>query len=285
MLYDHLGGYLAKLRVSVPEEVRAKILLESARTCCVCQVPGRSVQLHHINDDPSDNSDRNLAVLCLDCHNETQVSGGFGRHLSAADVRVHRDNWIRRVQERRERADQIAVDRMTRVGETEGQRGPAPGAALLPYVESLPAALQKAYELACPRWEEGSMADSRQATYDVIDVVERILVHLAAWCPPRHFGREAAEHFFSQHVTSRFLWRRGLAEAVDGGNITVQLAAAAVLDDVERDVASLVQALIEEDHPEEWALWSKRWAAACAYEGSRLGCNRPSKAVLTTLLG
>lgn len=260
-----------KPRTAVPDEARAAVLLQSARTCCVCEEPGRDVQIHHINDDSSDNSEGNLAVLCLLCHNKTQLSGGFGRHLSPADVTAHRDAWIRRVRERRERADRIAVHGNAGLGVPESERGPAPRATLLPFIAGLPNALQKAYELARLRWQEGPMVDSRQATYDVIDVVERMLVHLAAWTPPRHFGGLAADAFFSQHVTSRFLWHRALAEAVYGGNITVQLAATAVLKDVEMDVALLVQTLIGADHPDDWASWSERWASAHAYDGVRMG--------------
>lgn len=229
------------------------------------------MQIHHINEDPAENTEANLAVLCLECHNETQVTGGFGRHLAPSDVIAHRDEWVRRVRERRDRADEIVVSRLARSSEAESRPGPAPRAALLPYAQSLPEALGKAYELARPSWEEGSMADSRQATYDVIDVVERMLVHLAAWCPPNHFGGVAAETFFSQHVTSRFLWHRGLAEAAYGGNITVQIAASAVLADIEADVAALVQTLIAEKHPDEWASWTRRWAAAREPLGTRLG--------------
>ena len=83
-------------------------MVASDRTCCVCRIPGRPVQLHHIDGDRTNADPDNFAVLCLDCHNETQVTGGFGRGLNAAQVRLYRDAWVAAVAERlRERVRDI----------------------------------------------------------------------------------------------------------------------------------------------------------------------------------
>ncbi len=55
------------------------------------------MQIHHLDDDPSHNSIENLAVLCLDCHNETMISGGFHRKLDAEQIRLYRDEWVNRL--------------------------------------------------------------------------------------------------------------------------------------------------------------------------------------------
>ena len=85
-----------KERIPIPPELSARVLFESDRTCCVCckKMP---VQIHHIDDDPSNNDIENLAVLCLLCHNETQLRGGFDRKLNAGQVRLYRADWLRRV--------------------------------------------------------------------------------------------------------------------------------------------------------------------------------------------
>lgn len=82
------------------EDQCAAILVAADRTCCVCRVGGKAVQLHHIDEDRSNANPDNFAVLCLDCHNETQVSGGFGRQLNAAQVRRYRDEWNLAVRDR-----------------------------------------------------------------------------------------------------------------------------------------------------------------------------------------
>jgi hypothetical protein len=70
------------------------------------------VQLHHIDEDPANNTQGNLAVLCLDCHGDTQTSGGFGRKLDADQVILYRDDWHRIVDARRFREFEEAQDRL-----------------------------------------------------------------------------------------------------------------------------------------------------------------------------
>jgi hypothetical protein len=43
----------------------------------------------------------NLAVLCFDCHRDTQIRGGFDRKLDAAQVRLYKADWIKRIEEQR----------------------------------------------------------------------------------------------------------------------------------------------------------------------------------------
>ena len=90
-----------KQRVEIPSDTAAEILFRSDRICCVCRQRGRSIQLHHINDDPSDSAGDNLAVLCFDCHRETQIRGGFDRKLDAAQVKLFNADWIKRVEAQR----------------------------------------------------------------------------------------------------------------------------------------------------------------------------------------
>ena len=90
-----------KERVEIPEDVSALVLYRANRCCCVCHEPRKAVQIHHIDENPANNDPANLAVLCLQCHDDTQVKGGFGRKLDAAQVRQFRDEWARRVESER----------------------------------------------------------------------------------------------------------------------------------------------------------------------------------------
>jgi tetratricopeptide (TPR) repeat protein len=65
-----------------------------------------AVQLHHIDEDPTNNAPENLATLCLECHRDTQVSGGFDRKLDAEQIVLYRDDWNRTVAARRAPHDQ-----------------------------------------------------------------------------------------------------------------------------------------------------------------------------------
>lgn len=106
---------MKKTRTPIPPEVAALVQHESIRTCCVCQVPGKPYQIHHIDENPSNNDPSNLALLCLDHHNETQLKGGFGRKLDAHQIRLFKDEWIATVRERKKRASDRFIEAMTEV--------------------------------------------------------------------------------------------------------------------------------------------------------------------------
>lgn len=80
-------------RKQISPKIAAKVMFTSDRTCCVCRKPGKPCQIHHIDGDPNNNKIDNLCVLCLDCHTETQISGGFHRKLSAEQIILYRDDW------------------------------------------------------------------------------------------------------------------------------------------------------------------------------------------------
>jgi hypothetical protein len=86
-------------------DVSARVLFDSNRTCCVCRDPTKAVQIHHLDEDPSNHSLRNLAVLCFDCHRETQIRGGFDRKLDSEQIILYRDDWTRSVTASRTRDD------------------------------------------------------------------------------------------------------------------------------------------------------------------------------------
>ena len=102
-----------KKRIPTPPEIVALVLFHSDRTCCVCRIGNKKVQIHHIDDDPSNNSFRNLCVLCFDCHDLTQIKGGFGRRLDSGQVTLYRDNWIETVTQKRA-SDQVASGKAIR---------------------------------------------------------------------------------------------------------------------------------------------------------------------------
>ena len=80
-------------REKISSDLAAKVLFLSDRTCCVCNEK-KPVQIHHIDENTSNNNFANLAVLCFDCHTETQIKGGFHRKLDGDQVSLYRDHWI-----------------------------------------------------------------------------------------------------------------------------------------------------------------------------------------------
>lgn len=100
-----------KDRSEIPAEIAAKVLFRSNRTCCVCREPRKPVQIHHLDEDPSNGREDNLAVLCFDCHHETQIRGGFSRKLDSHQIILFRDDWYGLVNRNRGALDSPAESR------------------------------------------------------------------------------------------------------------------------------------------------------------------------------
>lgn len=264
-----------KNRIPISSELSAKILFESDRTCCVCRDRSKHVQIHHIDENPSNNAIQNLSVLCFECHNDTQLSGGFGKKLKAVDVITYRDDWLDRVEKRRSDADKLATSIMAgesdsgtvnihfeSIYELEG---------LSEYVVNLPSILVAARKLAQPQIDIGTTFDMVEGTFKIVDIVVQILVRLASWFPENHFDEKSADEYFSELVSQRIAWNRALAEPLGegtGGTIVKVGTAFGVLSDMEDAVAEMVSALFlgqEGFNEEALKQWNVAWEKAREY--------------------
>lgn len=258
-----------KKRIPLSADLAAEVMFTSDRTCCVCNERGRSVQIHHIDEDPSNNTFENLAVLCFQCHDETQISGGFGRKLNANLVIKYRDQWYPRVQTRREAADRDAVERVVgpgtkipRVGTIEYSEERSD--AILEYVNSLPGyrmGLRKKLE---PVLATGVTARVVEASYNYIDALQGILVTMAGFYPEGNFNGEDPHRYFSEQVAARFSWHRSHTEPEGpgtGGTIVNILVVGAVVSDVEKMVEDMANSLVGYDDRFDWKSWPSLWNA------------------------
>jgi hypothetical protein len=84
---------MAKERVPIPDDLAAEVMFASDRTCCICRLEKHKVQMHHIDEDPSNNSFENLAVICLHCHSDAHTSGAFVRNLTPELIRLYNLSW------------------------------------------------------------------------------------------------------------------------------------------------------------------------------------------------
>jgi hypothetical protein len=89
-------------RPKTPRETEEELLLAADHRCSKCHGMEHDVQVHHIDGKPTNNSDANLIVLCLNCHSEVERKGGLGKKFSAGELWKCRTNWEREVERRRE---------------------------------------------------------------------------------------------------------------------------------------------------------------------------------------
>jgi hypothetical protein len=80
-------------RIPISDAMAADVLFASDRTCCVCRLERHKVQIHHVDEDPANNSFENLAVICLHCHSDAHTTGAFVRNLTPELIRLYNTSW------------------------------------------------------------------------------------------------------------------------------------------------------------------------------------------------
>ena len=252
------------MRTQVPDDVSAEVMYQHDRICCVCNEPGKAVQIHHIDEDPSNHDQDNLAVLCLQHHEDTHVKGGFSRKLRATDVRKHRDEWIRRVRDRRSQVDKLSVERAAPqpVAQADLQHEKfyyRPSSRVLDiYLNQFPKTLRDIYSLADDACRQGDNKDSVLALRLVVSSLEQVLVQLSKWIDPQHFQGQPPRDFYSQFLAERNRWNRMLIEPKDYGEQsrtgTIDTLAETAKD-MRQAINSLVLALTKAYLPEFNFVW------------------------------
>lgn len=93
---------MAKKRIKVPPNKEVRILVRNKHTCCICRNSDREAIIHHIDGNPSNNKDENLAVLCLD-HASKADAGlkkgklGAGKKFTAEEIKRYKELWENKV--------------------------------------------------------------------------------------------------------------------------------------------------------------------------------------------
>ena len=68
-------------------------MYKNRHTCCICRVPRKHVQIHHIDSNNSNITFANLAVVCLDCHSLVTSDEGLGRRFTPGEVTRYKLDW------------------------------------------------------------------------------------------------------------------------------------------------------------------------------------------------
>lgn len=88
-----------------PKNVKEKILIETARHCCVChRYKGVKVEVHHIKQEAlgGENTYENAIVLCFDCHADAghyNAQHPRGTKFSQSELINAKNNWLKMVKE------------------------------------------------------------------------------------------------------------------------------------------------------------------------------------------
>jgi hypothetical protein len=269
---------IKKERIPIAKEIAANILYASDRTCCVCNERGKSVQIHHIDDDPSNNEEQNLAVLCFDCHEYTQIKGGFGRKLDAEQVIKYKSEWLQRVKNRRDKADEIAsmngVEKETTYilefndgisaedddYETKIEVWNQDKEHLEKYLFKIIDIKAVVYKHAEPDIKKGVTLLVVQGCNSITDFYEEVLYELSKFYPFRHFGDDPKQ-YINEQIGNKANWLRAINEPDGlgkGGTIVSIILSYAMVHTIDEMIMEMVRGL---DHKYQLDLnqWSEKW--------------------------
>lgn len=264
-----------KTRKAIHKAIAAEILFSSDRTCCICNNRSKRAQIHHIDDNPSNNILENLAVLCFDCHDKTMIKGGIGRGLDAVQVKMYRDDWIERVQKRRDKADELASIEMVTGIELESEKIQKPIEDFLHYktinnpnlLESYLKKLLSVHKvqlaIAQSKIDECVTVFMLEGSNDMIDFYHKALIELATFFPKYHFNDLHPKTFFNQMTSDRFNWH-GLminptGEELIGTTALVSINLGVMLD-LKNMIVEVVSALLYPNHDDNYINnWKEEW--------------------------
>jgi hypothetical protein len=248
-------------------------MFDSDRTCCVCTTRGRPVQLHHIDDDPTNHDESNLAVLCFDCHRDTQVSGGFDRKLDAHQVTLYRDDWKKRVHNRRKNSEvpqdwmkndsgdadhsNDSDDRLVSFAES-GQLD------LEVLIRTLPERRRQAYLRAQPGWDTGVTAEMLEANGTVMQSLQEMLLELMDYVAGDRLDETERRAVLEKQVNARIEWHQLSVRAYEPGSGTLARVTlgSRVIGDLESMVEQVVFRLASGRSGFNYHSWKDAWRGA-----------------------
>lgn len=266
-----------KNRCPIPSDIAAEVLFLSDRTCCVCNERGKTPQIHHIDEDPSNNLIDNLSVLCLECHNETMIKGGFGRKLDASQILKYRDEWLDRVKKRKAKADEIASIQ-TVTGSTDfavdnpkdeedylDYKLNTDPNILKDYLDKIVAIHNAQLTIAQYKWNTGVTLTMNQANYDMIDFYEEILIELSTFYPKGHFKNLPPKEYFNRLISDQFQLHRLILEPDGigtGGTMVSTITGGIVMTALKGIIVDMVNSLAfpyEIDETLNIEEWRAKW--------------------------
>ncbi len=280
---------MKKERIPIPNHISAKVQFDSDRTCCFCRAPNKTIQIHHIDDDPGNNDDDNLAVLCLECHNKTKL---FGRHLNAAQIRLYRNDWVLLVAKKHssmtaDQKDNFLINAfmklgdsyeeakvfIERVAESERERhkklllAETEDGKLARLLMDIPIRRRKLYAIAQPIWDRGCTADTLGANGTLIEGLKNVMTELTKYFKQPHFmsttlSDPRGKDYLNERIKSMYEWRRA-CESTTGnkgrGTIANVILSGSVINDVERMLLDMVWSLSQDLYEFNYTEWKLLW--------------------------
>ena len=90
-------------RPPIPKPIKRSILTKNLGVCCVCKERGIGTNFHHINGNPANNNEDNIAVLCVQEHDQHHRPNANVKtkhlELGADKIKEYKYEWEQTVEE------------------------------------------------------------------------------------------------------------------------------------------------------------------------------------------
>jgi len=90
-------------RPPIPTPIQRSVKAKSLGVCCVCKERGLGINLHHIDGNPANNDENNIAVLCVQEHDQHHRPNAYKKikcsELGADKIREYKREWEQSVEE------------------------------------------------------------------------------------------------------------------------------------------------------------------------------------------
>ena len=204
---------MSKQRTKIPTEKETHLLYLCDHTCCICRESDKGIQIHHINRDSQDNNLKNLAVLCLTCHDKAHKTGGLTRNFSPDYITKCRDEWIKTVISRREESDERHIEMKTKKDSKEHPKDklqnmwsyrPSLTTFEIAVIKSLPKIKAELSLIERAQLSEAkTTVDSVKAVANYNESLKSILIMLADFYHPEYFKDQSPKEFFEEITSAR----------------------------------------------------------------------------------
>jgi hypothetical protein len=77
-------------RIQIPPAIKRNVLAKGLCVCCVCKERGIGINFHHIDGNPANNVEDNVAILCLKEHDQHHRPNAYDRakHLELGEEKI-----------------------------------------------------------------------------------------------------------------------------------------------------------------------------------------------------
>lgn len=259
-----------KTRKKLSSAEAAAILVASDGTCCVCQDERRKVVIHHLDENPANNSPGNLAVLCSYCHSEIHTSGGHFRKLDSQQVKLYRAIWLKTVKKRRREKsrDPLAPERFLVEYTVSDKDHEDPHLRptlehLGTYIAHLPAKLKQATREAQSLFDTGATFMMAQGISHEIQLLMDALAFLLYQVRPFHFpkGETEAEKYVTRQYAQWSKWHDILIHP-DGGAAAGSMARIDLMDLGARELGRRIADLVTSHDYFDYVVNKRAWLVA-----------------------